>query len=288
MFYNTREELSCYLSAGEAAAADISVDIAALAAATEKVAEQPNISGIAVGIIRNGKLVHTVYAGEAAPDVPVTAEHWFNTASVAKTLMAETVLPLATRGALKLDDPIGEHYRHPHLTHDPRYDMLTPRLIMSHQTSLKNWPDNYEDNRLAFLGQPGDGKISYSAAAIEILMRCLEARFDKTYPELVETELFQPLGITGISFCPDRFGYGLGWAIFEHDGQRVLNHGGNDFAEHAQVYYDPTSGDAMVLFMTGGNAFGLGLEVIAAVDPDLPIYRYHSALIALMQTRQGG
>ncbi|MEO1044464.1 MAG: serine hydrolase domain-containing protein [Pseudomonadota bacterium] len=358
------------------------VDVAALAAAAGKVAEQPNVGGVAIGVIRNGKLVHTAYAGEAAPGVAVTGDHWFNTASVAKTLIAETVLHLVARGAMGLDDPIGEHFRHPHLTDDPRYDLLTPRLILSHQTTLRNWPDSYDDNRLAFLGQPGNGKISYSGAGIEILMRYLEARFGTTYPELVETELFKPLGITGISvgrsaaveanvahgvnsdgewqdafrrsqggsiievddysaadnmyatvpgyaslisalvagtglpphliaerqrllssgserdlgydcppdigFCPDRFGYGLGWAVFEHDGLTVLNHGGNDFAEHAQVYYNPKSGDGLVLFVTGGNAFRHGLEIIAAVDPELPMYRYYRALIASMQARQGG
>ncbi|MEO0440156.1 MAG: serine hydrolase domain-containing protein [Pseudomonadota bacterium] len=357
------------------------VDTVALQATMNKVAENANVGGIGIGVIRDGALVHTLYAGEAEPGVPVSEKHWFNTASVAKTLIAETVLRLVARDAMGLDDPVSAHYRHPDLADDPRYALLTPRIILSHQTTLKNWPSNYEDGQLAFLGEPGDGQISYSGAGIEILMRYLEQRFGKTYPELVEAELLSPLGITGvsvgrsadveesvtrgidkdgewqdafrrsqggsiiersdysaadnmyatvpgyaallsaiiaeqglpetlvaerqrmlssgskrdmgydcspnISFCPDRFGYGLGWAIFEHEGQTVLNHGGNDFAEHAQVWFDTESGDGMVLFMTGGNAFRYGLEVIAAVDPELSLVRYYSALIALMQSSGG-
>ncbi|WOE76251.1 serine hydrolase domain-containing protein [Alterisphingorhabdus coralli] len=346
-----------------------------------RVAALPNVGGIAVGVIRDGKLVHSEYAGEASPGVPVTKDNWFNPASVSKTLIAETVLRLVNRGAMSLDDPIGTYFRHPHLTDDPRYDLLTPRIILSHQTTLRNWPYNYDDNRLAFLGEPGDGKVSYSGAAIEILMRYLEARFEATYPELVEKELLKPLGIEGvsvgrspivepnvargvnrdgewqdafrrsqdgtiiqesdysaadnmfatvpgyasllsaliskkglsneliaerqtifargserdpgydcpptISYCPENLGYGLGWAVFEDGGKRVLNHGGNDFAEHAQVYFDPDSGDGLVLFMTGGNAFRHGLEVIEAIEPQNPMYRYYDALISLMQKSQG-
>lgn len=357
------------------------VDVAALQGVMDKIAEKSTIGGIGVGVIRGGALIHTLYAGEAEPGVPVNQKHWFNTASVAKTLIAETVLRLVARSAMGLDDPISAHYRHPDLADDPRYALLTPRIILSHQTTLKNWPHNYEDRRLSFLGEPGDGQISYSGAGIEILMRYLEERFAKTYPELVETELLTPLGITGvsvgrsanveksvtrgvnrdgewqdtfrrsqggsiidrsdysaadnmyatvpgyaallaaiianrglpepmvaerqrmlssgskrdmgydcppeISFCPDRFGYGLGWAVFEHEGQAILNHGGNDFAEHAQVWFDPETGDGMVLFMTGGNAFRHGLEVLAAVDPELPLVRYYSALIALMESSGG-
>ncbi|MEM1132004.1 MAG: serine hydrolase [Pseudomonadota bacterium] len=66
-----------------------SIDKAALEAAAAKVVALPNVGGVAVGVIRNGKLVHTTYAGEAAPGVPVTQDYWFNTASVAKTLIAE-------------------------------------------------------------------------------------------------------------------------------------------------------------------------------------------------------
>jgi CubicO group peptidase (beta-lactamase class C family) len=367
---------------GTATNSSSSIDTAALKATADKVAALPNVGGIGVGVIRNGKLVHTLYAGEAAPGEPVTGKHWFNTASVAKTLIAETVLRLVERGAMGLDDPIGKYFRHPHLTDDPRYDLLTPRIILSHQATLRNWPNNYDNGRLAFLGQPGDGQISYSGAGIEILMRYLEERFGRSYPELVEAELLAPLAITGvsvgrsdaveahitrgvnkdsewqdpfrrsqggsiidredysaadnmyatipgyaallsaiivnkglskelaaerqrllssgserdlgyecppdISFCPESFGYGLGWAIFEHEGQRILNHGGNDFAEHAQVYFDTKSGNGMVLFMTGGNVFPHGLEIISTVDPDIPLVRYYSALIALMRASQGG
>jgi len=352
------------------------LDIKKLTKTMQKVANQSNVGGVAIGIIRNGTLVHISYLGEAAPNVPITKESWFNTASVAKTLIAETVLRMVARNAMTLDDPIGEFFRHHDLSKDPRYELLTPRLILSHQTTLLNWPSSYNDGRLAFMGQPGDGKVSYSGAAIDILMRYLEKRFKKPYPILVQTELLNPLNITGISvtrnanveanivrginsegewqdafrqsqggglikqenysaadnmfatipgyaalllaiitntdslppeiiverqrllssgsnhdqgydcppditFCPDMFGHGLGWIIFKHGEKTILNHSGNDFAEHAQIYFDPIKKDGVILFINGGNIFHFGLEIISTIDPDLPMLQYYNALIKL-------
>lgn len=343
----------------------------------EAAVKKPNIGGVGVAVIKNGAVVRTAYAGEARPGVPVSYNSWFNTASVSKTLIAETVLRLVDRGALSLDDRISDHYTHPDLAADPRYKLLTPRLILSHQTTLKNWAYSYEDKTLAFQGTPGNGKISYSGAAVEILMRYLERRFEMIYPALVQQELLEPLGISRVAagrqknmkgdivhgvnrdgewqdafrrsqggsiigtsdysaadnmfatvpgyarfltaiiankglsaetakqragllssgsesdlgfgctpllkFCPDPFGYGLGWILFGDGEQLTVMHGGNDFAEHAQVWFDAETGDGMVMFINGGNAFSDGLEIIEAVAPNNPMLRYYHALIAQMQ-----
>ena len=340
---------------------------------------KPNIGGVGVAIIKGGEIDRTLYAGEARPGVPVTGKSWFNTASVSKTLIAETVLRLVDRGALSLDDRIAAYFRHPDLANDARYELLTPRLILSHQTTLKNWAYNYDDDKLAFQGTPGNGEISYSGAAIEILMRYLEARFEIKYPALVQRELVGPLNISGINagrhpkmeshvvhginkdgewqdafrrsqggsiigiddysaadnmfatvpgyaelltaivanrklrketatqraqllssgsksnlgfgctstitFCPNPFGYGLGWILFGDGDQLTVMHGGNDFAEHAQVWFDVKTGDGMVMFINGGNAFADGLDIIEAVAPDNPMLRYYRALISEMQRK---
>ena len=345
--------------------------------AMEAAVSKPNIGGVGVAIIKNGEIERSIYAGQARPGVPVTEKSWFNTASVAKTLIAETVLRLADQGKLSLDDRIAGHFGHPDLADDPRYQLLTPRLILSHQTTLKNWAYNYDDDKLAFQGTPGNGKISYSGAAIEILMRYLEARFEIKYPALVQRELLGPLNISGVSagrdsamgshvvqgvnkdgewqdafrrsqggsiigvndyssadnmfatvpgyaqlltaiianrklskelagqrtqllssgsksdlgfgctstmtFCPDPFGYGLGWILFGDGEQLTIMHGGNDFAEHAQVWFDAKTGDGMVMFVNGGNSFADGLDIIEAVAPDNPMLRYYRALISEMQ-----
>lgn len=352
---------------------------AQLAAVAGDIVARPNISGFGVARIEDGEVAWTRYYGEMAPGIPVTADTAFNTASVAKTLMAETVLRLVDQGAISLDDPISEYYRHPDLAGDPRYAKLTPRLILSHQAALKNWPYLYEDGKLAFIGEPGSGMINYSGAAIMMLAHYLEERLGKPYPQIVDEVLLSPLGIDEIAVgreawlegrvprpvdgdgtlyqpfnrtggeeliavgewnaadnlyatvpayarlltalidgrglslqmqaeretlqssgsetdlgyecvrpdaCPDPLGFGIGWQLFGEPGRAVLNHGGNDFAEHAQVWFSPDTRDGLVMFMNGGNALTAGLDILEVIDPDLLMVRHYRALIEQMQAQE--
>ncbi|WP_271078237.1 serine hydrolase domain-containing protein [Aurantiacibacter sp. MUD61] len=341
---------------------------------------QENIGGIGLARIEGGEVIWTGYYGEERAGEPVGPETAFNVASVAKVLIAETVLRLVDRGAMSLDDPIHEFYRHPDLADDPRYSQLTPRLILSHQAGLLNWPYSYEDGRLAFIDEPGNGEVHYSGAAIQMLARYLEARFEAPYPEIVDRELLDPLGITGIAptreawlegrvsdpvdgegrtwvpftndpsgamievgavnaadnayatvpafaqflvamldggglsaelqlerqrflsssdselgyvcvaeadACPEPLGYALGWGLFGEPGRTVLNHGGNDFAEHAQVWFIPETDEGFVMFVNGGSAFADGLRIVEAVDPDLRMAKHYRALFDMMAAQQG-
>lgn len=116
--------------------------------------------------IERGEIVWSAYAGEQAPGVPVSAATLFNTASIAKTLTAELVLRLAEAGKLSLDEPISREYIHPDLAGDPRYDLLTSAIMLSHPAGLKNWPYSYEDGHLAFIQDPGTG-LTYSVSTAE-------------------------------------------------------------------------------------------------------------------------
>lgn len=339
---------------------------------------KPNIAGIGIARIEDGEVIWEGYWGEQSPGVPVTQRTAFNTASVAKTLIAETTLRLADAGRMSLDDPIADYFSHDELSLDPRYGQLTPRVLLSHQAALLNWPSNYEDGRLAFIGDPGNGQVSYSGAGIEIVMRYLEARFDKSYPDLVQETVLDPLGVTEVTprrddwlaervseprssdgtahspftrsdggdliepgeysaadnlyatvpgytkllialiegrglspkyrteraallstsqtalgytciaaaaDCPDPIGFGVGWGIFGEPGRTVLNHSGNDFAEHAQVYFIPETREGLVLFVNGGNAFPTGIDIIATIDPELRMAKHFRALIERMEAQ---
>lgn len=359
------------ISTGSLAASAAFVPPRALETEITAALERRNVGGLGLAVIRDGKVVWTGYYGEQAPGVPVTAQTMFNTASVAKTIITETVLRLVDRGDLSLDDPIADFYQHPHLAHDPRYRKLTPRVILSHQTGLLNWPYLYEDRKLAFVHDPGTGEISYSGAAVEMLAKYLEQRFGKSYPELVEDVLFEPLGVEGIEVrreawmdgrvphpldsdgnyhapftrypggkvvpvgewsaadnlfatvegyadfltkviqddrlstrmiaereklhsssdstpgyhcvlppesCPDPIGYGVGWSLYGEPNGIVLHHGGSDFGEQAQAYFNRETGDGLVIFMNG-NDFGSAVRIAGTIDPHLRMVGHFRALV---------
>ena len=153
---------------------------------------------VGIGIIKNGELVSTHYYGEQAPGIPASSASLFNTASVSKAITSEVAIRLIDRGIISLDEPISDYYVHPDLVDDERHTQLTPRILLTHKTGFLNWPHNYEDGKLAFTRDPGEA-YGYSGVGFEIFAKFLEAKLDKTFPQIVKDELYTPLGLENIS-----------------------------------------------------------------------------------------
>jgi CubicO group peptidase (beta-lactamase class C family) len=156
--------------------------------------EEERVAGVGIAVIRAGHATWTGYYGEMAPGVPVTAQTVFNTASVAKTITAETFLKLAQEGLVDLDEPIAPYVQHPDLAADEAYGALTPRILLSHRSGLRNWPFEYENNRLAFDHAPGTA-YGYSGAGIELAAQYAEAKTGRALDDLAAEFVLRPLGI---------------------------------------------------------------------------------------------
>ncbi len=167
-------------------------------AAASALAHYPS-AGVAVVRIVDGEIGWTGYAGEQGPGTPVTRSTLFNTASLAKTVTAELMLRLADAGHLALDEPIATEYVHPDLAEDPRYRLLTPAIMLSHQAGLRNWPYSYDDSRLAFIQDPGTG-FTYSGIGYQILSEFAARRMGANFPDLVRDWVLAPTGVAGDAF----------------------------------------------------------------------------------------
>lgn len=152
-------------------------------------------AGVGIAIIDDGRVVWSGYYGEQAPGVPVTRETAFNTASVAKTITAETLLALDQAEQIDLDEPIAKYVDEPELGSDPRYAMLTSRLLLAHRAGLLNWAYQYADGRLAFDHEP-DTRFSYSGAGVELAARYAEQKTARDLEQLAFAYVLEPLGIT--------------------------------------------------------------------------------------------
>ena len=82
------------------------------------------------------------------------------------------------------------------------------------------------------------------------------------------------------SICPDPYGYGLGWTIFGYGEDTIVQHGGNDFGEHAFVYYYPRTRDGVIVFIIGGNGFHISMDIIDLIDEKQLLSKHFRALIA--------
>lgn len=160
--------------------------------------DKHKVAGVGMALIEDGAIVWSGSFGERAPGEPVTPATMFNTASVAKTVTAETVLRLAEAGLISLDEPIAVHWREKDLVDDDRYRLLTPRIILSHQTGLLNWSYEYEDGKLAFVADPGE-RLTYSGAGYEMLVHFVEAKLGEKFESLAQTYLYDPMGLKNIS-----------------------------------------------------------------------------------------
>ncbi len=183
-----------------AACAPTSVETAAV----QGLSEFPS-AGMAIIRLEAGEVVSAAYVGEAGPGRPAEADTLFNVGSITKVITAELAHRLAAAGRLNLDASIAERVDHPDLGADPRYAQLTPRLILSHQTGLLNWEHSYEDRRLAFTFDPGDG-YSYSGAAYELLAEFMAASEGAAFESLVQTHVLDPMGVEaylGRAAAPD-------------------------------------------------------------------------------------
>ncbi len=327
--------------------------------------EEFKIKGAGIGFIEKGVLVKTEYYGEQSPNIPVSDSTMFNVASVTKAITSELFLRLAAKGEVTLDEPISDYYIYADISNDPRHKLLTPRIILTHQTGFKNWPYEYEDGKLAFVADPGT-KFGYSGIGFYILARFLEEKMTSTFPHLVEEIIFKPLGMNHSSiviedwfndkrpipvdangeymepydlnigywnpadelhvsvddyakflissinneglnqklvaereeilsdltndpifgtkestkdvFYPPSYGYGLGWMVFDYgDGNKNIQHGGNDKGEAGMGYFHTKTKNGLVVFLNGGNGAFMLPKIVELLDDEqkyTSVYNY--------------
>lgn len=128
----------------------------------------------------------------------VTGNTIFEAASLSKCVFAYTVLRLYDRGVISLDTPlmhyIGQYNRFD--STDPRYALITARMVLRHTTGLPNWGDD-KYARLLFMP---DSVYSYSGEGFQYLQHVVEKLTGKTLNELAQQEAFTPLGMTNSSY----------------------------------------------------------------------------------------
>ena len=151
------------------------------------------IASVSIARIEDRRLAFTAAYGEARPGIPATPGTLYNIASMTKPVSAEVVLRLASRGKISLDESMSRYWVDPDLADDPRRDLLTPRLSLSHRTGFPNW--RYETgDTLKFMRTPGEA-FGYSGEGFEYVARFVEKKTGTPFERLAETLVFKPSGM---------------------------------------------------------------------------------------------
>lgn len=154
------------------------------------------------GVIRNGKLVWSHYAGEETPGVPTDASTRFNVASLTKTVVAETVLRLADARQLNLDEPLSTYWVDPDVAGDARRHTLTARHVLGHTSGFPNWRFFRADRKLAFEHTPGT-HYGYSGEGFEYLARAVAIKLAEPFPGIVRRTVLEPIGMPATAVSVD-------------------------------------------------------------------------------------
>jgi beta-lactamase class C len=197
-------------------------------------AQRPEMAGLAVAVVEDGKLrfVGTYGTVDRASGEPVTAQTLFRWASVSKTATGMLAAQLAASGGLNLSQPVG-NWRTSLRLPGGAETRLTLAQLLSQQSGLTEhaFDERLEDGQSPALLRaslasaplqcpPGTcytyQNIAFDAAA-EILTQAAGTRFD----EAMATRMFRPLGMTSAGYGMARLTTAPSWAR-PHNGSAVL------------------------------------------------------------------
>jgi CubicO group peptidase (beta-lactamase class C family) len=115
-------------------------------------------------------------------------------------------MQLVDEGAIALDTPIARYLSKPlpsyekyaDLAADPRWERITPRMLLSHTSGLPNWRFVKADGKLAFDFDPG-AQFAYSGEGINLLQLVIEERTGNNVGVMMQSRVFDRFHMTRTS-----------------------------------------------------------------------------------------
>jgi CubicO group peptidase (beta-lactamase class C family) len=182
---------------------------------------KPDSPGCALGIVKDGQLVYKRGYGMATLDynIPLSTQSVFNIESISKQFTAMSILLLAKRGKLSLDDEIHKYF--PEL---PRYQApITIRHLIHHSSGIRDYETladlagmRWENVHLTaedYFGliarqkelnfKPGEEYV-YSNSGYFLLGLIVKKVSGKSLREFADANIFKPLGMDHTQFVDDR------------------------------------------------------------------------------------
>jgi CubicO group peptidase (beta-lactamase class C family) len=165
------------------------------------------IPGASIAIINDGEIVFHQVAGvtNAEDNTPVTPCTLFQGASITKPLFGHFVMTFVEEGLLDLDRPLYEYLPYSPIAHDKRYQKITARMALTHQTGFPNWRTDFPDNQLFIQFEPGTN-YHYSGEGYKYLTLALQAitGLDAAGLEArFQEKIAKPIGLRHTQIVPD-------------------------------------------------------------------------------------
>ncbi len=175
------------------------------------------VMGAEIAILNHGHTVWTYGYGlrDAAKSLPMTAETNAWAASITKAVFATWVMRLVEEGKLNLDEPVAKMLPRPldeyeryrvsgtELVKDPRWPLVTPRMLLSHTAGFANFRELEPDQKIHIHFAPGT-RFAYSGEGLNMLQFVLEQTMGISVAQAMAEDVFKPLGMaqTGMVWQP--------------------------------------------------------------------------------------
>jgi len=184
-----------------------------------------NVKGISIAIINDANVVYHRAFGiagiaDASSVNKVNDKTLFQAASVSKPIFAYFVMRIVEKGLLNLDTPLYKYLPYPDIEDDPRYKLITARMVLCHKTGFPNWRPNYT-GKLKLVFTPGT-KFSYSGEGYMYLAKVIAHLTNTTLANLdsvFQQEVCKPLNIKRAYFGLN--GYAIKHLARGYNGDRI-------------------------------------------------------------------
>lgn len=177
-----------------------------------------NVPGYVAGVYRAGEQIVTAHGtANLATGAPMRADTGFLFGSVTKVLTTTLVLRQVERGLLDLDAPVVRYLPEFALTASGAAEKILVRHLVSHTNGIDAdlfFPDARGRDALrtyvtglasscGVLFDPGE-QVSYSNGGMIVAGRLLEAVTGLCFPDLLERDVYGPVGMTDSSTSAER------------------------------------------------------------------------------------
>jgi CubicO group peptidase (beta-lactamase class C family) len=181
--------------------------------------DRPGSPGAAVAVVKDGDVVYRRGFGSAnlEHDIPITPSTVFDIASVSKQFAGLAIAMLVDQGKVSLDDDIREY-----LPDMPDFGKrITVRHLVHHTSGLRDWTSVFPiagtgfEDVIAFdqilnmaryqkeLNYDPGAEYSYTNTGYNLLAEIVERVTGAPFPDWMEAEVFEPLGMTSTHFHGD-------------------------------------------------------------------------------------
>ena len=167
-----------------------------------------HVTGAEIAVLNHGHLVWSAGFGlrRVDPVLPMTPDTNIWAASITKSVFSTYVMKLVQEGKFNLDTPIAQQLAKPldeyepyretgtELVKDPRWQTITPRMLLAHTSGLANFAFLEPDKKMHLHFKPGTN-FKYSGEGINLVQFVIEQKLGEPLELLMRKALFDPLSM---------------------------------------------------------------------------------------------